>query len=415
MDPDEEFEGWQVRYTYDDTVLQVDPDSCEVQDVFGASLSNCNPDISGQIYAMSLSTRGTSGPSPPGELMTVAFTVHDIGNSDFDVATGTQNDTLFIYLGTDDYWIPGTITVDQVSSAAPPVANADGPYHGNRTQTVTLDGSASYAPDGDIVDHMWRVDGKQVYSGDGGVYDLTLAGYELGVHPVVLVVTDNQGGRNQDQTTLTVTNASPVAHDVTAITDQEVAIAIDVTANDHDPDGDIDPATVTILTHPSHGSVAVDLATGEVTYAPGAHFYGSDVFSYTVEDDDGATSNQATVTVTVNPAPVISHLEPVSAPVGSPGFTLTVYGSHFVGESTVHWDGEARVTTYVDETELRAAIPAADLTAVGAVRVAVVNPVKQGGPSNAVCFAITPADGDPRTHYLYLPLVIGGGPEEGAR
>jgi len=55
---------------------------------------------------------------------------------------------------------------------------------------------------------------------------------------------------------------------------------------------------VTISTGPSNGSV-VENVDGTVTYTPTAGFIGTDTFTYTVQDDDGATSNEAVVTVTV--------------------------------------------------------------------------------------------------------------------
>ena len=50
-----------------------------------------------------------------------------------------------------------------------------------------------------------------------------------------------------------------------------------------------------------------DNGDGTVDYVPDANFFGTDTFTYTVQDDDGAISNIATVTVTVtavNDAPV---------------------------------------------------------------------------------------------------------------
>ena len=77
---------------------------------------------------------------------------------------------------------------------------------------------------------------------------------------------------------------------------QNTEFAINVIYNDYDVDGTIDPATVTIVTDPANGT-AVANDDGTVTYAPNPAFIGTDAFSYTVRDDFGATSNEATVTV----------------------------------------------------------------------------------------------------------------------
>ena len=73
----------------------------------------------------------------------------------------------------------------------------------------------------------------------------------------------------------------------------------DVLANDNDPDGSLDASTVTVQSGPSDGSVSVDGSTGEITYTPDTDFTGDDTYTYTVQDNDGAESNEATVTITV--------------------------------------------------------------------------------------------------------------------
>jgi Nidogen-like/Bacterial Ig domain len=74
---------------------------------------------------------------------------------------------------------------------------------------------------------------------------------------------------------------------------------VPVLGNDVDPDGSLDPGTVTIGTGPAHGTVHVG-AGGVVTYQKGDDFEDSDSFTYTVADNEGATSNTATVTVAGN-------------------------------------------------------------------------------------------------------------------
>jgi len=96
-----------------------------------------------------------------------------------------------------------------------------------------------------------------------------------------------------------IVNDPPLAVDDSATTDEDTPVVISVLANDSDPDGSIDPTTVSIVAGPANGSVSVDPVNGDVTYSPDADYHGSDSFTYTVEDDDGATSNVATVTVAV--------------------------------------------------------------------------------------------------------------------
>ncbi len=123
----------------------------------------------------------------------------------------------------------------------------------------------------------------------------------LGVSTFRYRVRDHQGALSNETTVTVQVIAPPTAIDDTATTDETEPVAIDVLLNDLDPDGSIDTASVVVQSGPSHGSVVVDSVTGVITYIPQLNFNGTDEFTYTVDDFDGATSNVATVTVTVEP------------------------------------------------------------------------------------------------------------------
>ena len=129
--------------------------------------------------------------------------------------------------------------------------------------------------------------------------------------------------------------------------------------------------------------------------------------------------NSTLLVVSPYPVPILSSLAPTSATVGGSGFTLTVNGTNFVNGSVVRWNGADRGTTFVNATQLTAAIPAGDLTAAGTAQVTVFNPAPGGGTSNAVSFPInlaaTPASvvkisGEPQAGVvgtaLPAPLVV---------
>jgi hypothetical protein len=106
------------------------------------------------------------------------------------------------------------------------------------------------------------------------------------------------------------------------------------------------------------------------------------------------TPTTAVLTITdddANPVATVTTLTPSSATAGDPALTLTVNGTSFVSGAVVQWNGTARTTTFVNSTQLTAAITAADLATAGIVPVTVVNPAPGGGPSNAVNFTINPA------------------------
>ena len=93
-------------------------------------------------------------------------------------------------------------------------------------------------------------------------------------------------------------NQPPLARNDSATTTKGTPVAINVVANDTDDVGVV-AASVAIVTSPGHGT-AVPNGSGSVTYTPNGTFTGTDTFTYTVADGQGAVSNAATVTVTVN-------------------------------------------------------------------------------------------------------------------
>ena len=97
-------------------------------------------------------------------------------------------------------------------------------------------------------------------------------------------------------------NVAPLANDDLAATPKNTAVTFSVTANDVDPDGTIDLTSVVITTGPNttFGGTVTNNGNGTVTFNPRRGFRGTDTFQYTVNDNDGATSNVATVRVNVS-------------------------------------------------------------------------------------------------------------------
>jgi len=91
-----------------------------------------------------------------------------------------------------------------------------------------------------------------------------------------------------------------------------------------------------------------------------------------------------------NPVPQIAQpLVPASARTGSSGFFLTVNGAGFVSNSVVRWNGKARLTKFVNSTQLRARIFKSDLASATTVSITVTSPGPGGGSSNVDFFAVT--------------------------
>jgi regulation of enolase protein 1 (concanavalin A-like superfamily) len=96
-------------------------------------------------------------------------------------------------------------------------------------------------------------------------------------------------------------NVPPVANDDSASSVSGGAIEIAVLANDVDPDGTLDPATVVLQDLPMNGTAIPDPSTGHVVYVHDGSSTMSDGFSYTVDDALGASSNVGTVELTFTP------------------------------------------------------------------------------------------------------------------
>jgi hypothetical protein len=112
----------------------------------------------------------------------------------------------------------------------------------------------------------------------------------------------------------------------------------------------------------------------------------------------GGTSAAQSFTVTTassnNPVPVLNQISPITVQPGSGAFQLTVLGTGFTNQSVVQWNGNARTTTFISSTELRAAINGADVAAAGLSSVRVVTPAPGGGVSTPVTFFTQNADFD---------------------
>ncbi|MFA5101960.1 MAG: M20/M25/M40 family metallo-hydrolase, partial [Candidatus Thermoplasmatota archaeon] len=123
-----------------------------------------------------------------------------------------------------------------------------------------------------------------------------------GIETITFTATDTGGASDADPATFTVTavNDPPTAYNDTANTNSNTSIEINILANDIDIDDTINPETVIIITPATNGTTSINATTGAVTYTPNIGFTGSDIFTYTVQDNQGATSNIATVSITVN-------------------------------------------------------------------------------------------------------------------
>jgi hypothetical protein len=89
---------------------------------------------------------------------------------------------------------------------------------------------------------------------------------------------------------------APSANDDAATTTENVAVTVNVLANDSDPNNQT--LTVTSITQPANGT-ASNNGDGTVTYSPNLSFVGNDSFTYTIQNPEGLSAT-AFVRITVN-------------------------------------------------------------------------------------------------------------------
>ena len=115
---------------------------------------------------------------------------------------------------------------------------------------------------------------------------------------------------------ITLAAAVPTADPQSVVTPVDVPITIRLTAHDGDPNAAL---TFLITSGPAHGilgptSGSMDCPPGtptdcsfDVLYTPTGGYSGTDAFDFTVDDGTfGGTSLPATVSITVNGAPVVA-------------------------------------------------------------------------------------------------------------
>ena len=118
-------------------------------------------------------------------------------------------------------------------------------------------------------------------------------GVEFSEDPQLVAAADTGG----DSVVPPTPNVPPQAKNDAAELNEHTSIDIDVLSNDIDPEGG--PLTITDLSDPANGSATLN-PDDSIHYEPDAHYVGNDSFTYTVNDEDGASST-ATVNILIVP------------------------------------------------------------------------------------------------------------------
>lgn len=146
-----------------------------------------------------------------------------------------------------------------------------------------------------------------------------------------------------------------------------------------------------ITTFVSSTELSAQVPAADVTTAGNA--------SVSVYDPVNGTTGSLTFTIQP-PVLGLNEVSPTSVVVGGPAFTLTTLGTGFTTSSTVLWNGSARPTTFISQSELLAQVSTADIAAVGTASVAVQDSTSPVGTTSAQSVTITPASIDATSYQM---------------
>ncbi len=247
-----------------------------------------------------------------------SLTVAGVASPDSGAVTNNGDGTA-TYVPPADWNGTATFTYDVTDGIATTTANVtvtvapvnDAPTAGDISLTMSEDTTVSFDPrseagdvDGDVlaVTATSQPDDASVTLGSDGTVSVTPDADWNGTTTFTYTVSD---GIESATATVTVTvspvNDAPTATDDTASTEEDMAVLVDVLANDGDIDGD----TVAITSVTSVGAGSAVVEGNAIRYTPPADWHGADTFTYTVGDDELSAAASVMVTVTaVNDAPV---------------------------------------------------------------------------------------------------------------
>ncbi|PLY13126.1 MAG: hypothetical protein C0631_14665, partial [Sedimenticola sp.] len=223
--------------------------------------------------------------------------------------------------------IGAPITVNVLSNDSDPDGTLD-------PATVQIVGTANPGDPLTVLgEGTWTVD-----LATGAITFTPEAGFTADPAPISYTVDDNEGNTSNSATVMVTYGDIPIAsNDTSTGNPTNTPVTVNVLSNDSDPDGSLDPATVQIvgtanpgdsLTVPGQGVWSVNTTTGEITFTPEAGFTADPTpIQYTVDDNDGNTSNTATVTIDYSVVPPIATNDTSSGNATNTAVTVDVLGN----------------------------------------------------------------------------------------
>ena len=248
--------------------------------------------------------------APPPPWLRRELTLNANGSLTYVPVAASAYDDSFLYSATDGTnSATATVTI-HVTNQAPTATDDTFSILHDHTLTVTA-GSGVLSNDTDADSDTLVVSGQRRrfgrgqhhHSGIGRPVDrgyrwaLTYVPYSASAYDDSFLYTVTDGVVTATATaTIHVTNTAPTASDTYVSTDENTPLTLaqgDLSLSD----ADSDPLTITDFTPATNGTVA--LVGANLVYTPNLYYYGSDSFTYTINDGAGGTAT-ATVNITVN-------------------------------------------------------------------------------------------------------------------
>ncbi|MCO4769607.1 MAG: PKD domain-containing protein [Deltaproteobacteria bacterium] len=349
--------------TYTGSLTVCDPEGLCVTDTFTVTAINLAPTANaggpyttGQGVAVSVS--GSNSTDPDGTIATYEWDCDTSNGISYSApsASPTSNctwpddGTYTISLRvTDDDGATATATATANVTNTAPIANAGGPYTGQKNTQIAVSGSTSSDPDGNIVLYQWDCDASDGVSLSAGSAAATSSCTytAVGTYTVTLQVTDDDGATDTDTATVTIANVAPNANAGGPYSAVQGALVTLDGSQSSDPDGTIVSYRWDCnVASPPGLSAAQPSSTFGCTYPA----QGTYTASLQVTDDDGATDLGTATIVVTNQAPVAEAGGPYN---GNQGVAMPVFGFGSVDPdgslTTYEWDcdnnGTYEVTT----------------------------------------------------------------------
>ena len=210
---------------------------------------------------------------------------------------------------------------------------------GTACNAVVQNIDPSYNDNCSSVTITYSLNGSTSGSGSGPASGLS---FQVGITTVTYTATDANGNATSCSFTVVVNsnNIAPLAVADLGTTVSGTTTIVDVLSNDSDADGQINAASVSIISQPAHGVLSIN-ADGTISYTPELTFSGTDSFVYQV-CDAGYGCNVLCDTALVKIAVEARHIDATATAFCSndaPYITYNVIPTNFSPQNglTIRW------------------------------------------------------------------------------